>query len=311
MGMIGLEGAGGNLYQSVPLSRWFVRLRGKAMSLAFLGIPAGIFVFTPLIQFLINTTGWRSAWLILGGGSSAAIVIIALSVIRKEPESMGLRPDGDRLERGERGKVSLNPGPVTAEYSWTRSEAVRSFTFWSLVVITGLRMLSMSTVGIFRIPFYMDQGISPQIVAWAVSVEAVISAITAFPVGRAMDRFQPRFVAAASLSLFIIVLIVTMNVTRTWHVFAATILFGIMAASFMVIQNALWPDYFGGMHIGSIRGLAMPFTIVFSAIGAPLTGIIKDTTGTYTPAWFGSIGLLAISTALMLMTPKPVRPVQK
>ena len=32
-GLIGLEGAGGNLFQSVPVSRWFVRKRGRAMSM--------------------------------------------------------------------------------------------------------------------------------------------------------------------------------------------------------------------------------------------------------------------------------------
>ena len=48
-GMIGMQGAGGNLFQSVPIARWFIRMRGKAMSITFLGTTAGIFVFSPLI----------------------------------------------------------------------------------------------------------------------------------------------------------------------------------------------------------------------------------------------------------------------
>ena len=49
-------------------------------------------------------------------------------------------------------------------------------------------------------------------VAWAVSSEAIISAIIAILTGWAMDRFQPRYVASASLVAFILVFIVTINV---------------------------------------------------------------------------------------------------
>jgi len=308
-GMVGMEGGGGNLYQSVPLSRWFVRRRGKAMSMAFLGIPIGIFVFSPLTQFLINTTSWRSAWLILGGGSSVVIVLIALLVIRKEPKSMGLQPDGGLIEVEEGEDVSPRHSTLPFEYSWTRSQAVRSFAFWALTAVLGLRMLSISTLSIFRIPFYIEQGISPQLVAWALSAEAVVAAVIAIPSGWAMDRFPPRFAAAVSLIIFFIAFLVTMNVSATWHVFIATMLFGAAAASFLVIQNALWPAYFGGAHIGSIRGLTAPLTVIFSAIGGPITGAIKDATGTYIPAWQGSMILLVAATGLMFITRKPEPPV--
>ena len=309
-GFIGMEGGGGNLFQSVPLSRWFVRKRGKAMSMVFLGTPIGIFILCPLTQFLIDTTGWRSAWLILGGGGSLAIIIVALLVIRKEPQSIGLLPDGGLPDGREAEEDHLRDAHLPIEYSWTRSQTVRTFAFWSLSAVMGLRMLCISSLSLFRIPFYIEQGISPQLVAWALSAEAVVAAAMAIPAGWAVDRFQPRFVATASLCMTIIVFIVTMNVSATWHVFVATILFGAAAASFVVIQNAMWPAYFGGINIGSIRGLAVPVMTAFSAIGAPLTGAIKDATGSYIPAWLGSIALLAVGSCLMAFTPKPKPPVE-
>jgi MFS family permease len=306
-GMIGMEGAGGNLFQSVPLSRWFVRKRGKAMSLAFLGTTAGMFAFTPLIQYIITIASWRYAWLIVGCSSCLVIIIVALIIIRKDPESMGLQPDGDSVE--SEGYENRKINPSLSEYPWTRSQAIRTFSFWALIAIMGLRMFSMGTVNIFRIPFYIDQGISAQFVAWAISAEAVISALVSIPTGWAVDRFQPRYVAAVSLVSFIAVMVVTMYVTTTWHVFVATTLFGVSAASFIVSQNALWPNYFGGRHIGSIRGFAIPLTLFFSAIGAPIAGRIKDVTGSYMPAWLISIACLSIATALMLMARKPKPPV--
>jgi MFS family permease len=309
-GIIGMEGAGGNLFQSVPLSRWFIRQRGKAMSMVFLGTPIGIFILCPLTQFLIDTASWRSAWLILGGGGSLAIIIVALLVIRKEPQSMGLQPDGVPPDGREAEADHLKGVQSPIEYPWTRPQAVRTFTFWSLSTVMGLRMLCISSLSLFRIPFYIEQGISPQLVAWALSAEAVVAAAIAIPAGWAVDMFQPRFVATASLCITILVFLVTMNVTTTWHVFLATVLFGAAAASFMVIQAAMWPAYFSGINIGSIRGLAVPVMTVFSAIGAPLTGVVKDATGSYIPAWLGSIVLLVVGTCLMAFTPKPKPPVE-
>ena len=73
-------------------------------------------------------------------------------------------------------------------------------------------MLSASTIHVFRIPFIIEQGIAPDLVAWAISLEAVVAAISSVVAGRAVDRMQPRFIAAVSLILFIIMFGVTMQV---------------------------------------------------------------------------------------------------
>lgn len=281
------------------------------MAVTFVGIPVGIFIFSPLTQYLIDTMSWRAAWLILGGGGSLVIVLVGLLIVRKDPESMGLQPDGDLIEDDDTGDMSSEHPPVQAEYSWTRAQAIRSFAFWALIIVVSVNSLGWGALGMFRIPFYIERGVSPQLVAWALSAEAVMAAIIALPTGWAMDRLQPRFVVAATQIVFIIVFIVTMNVTAAWHVFAATIIFGIMGASSAIAQNALWPAYFGGKHIGSIRGLSVPLILVFSGLGAPITGAIKDATGTYKPAWLVVMALLVGATFLILMTPKPAPPAKQ
>lgn len=305
MGIIGMEGGGGNLYQSVPLSRWFILKRGKAMSLAIVGTTVGIFIFSPLAEFFIANQGWRSAWFILGCIGSIVIVLVALLVIRKDPQSMGLQPDGFPAPESDPILPEPFKSPREAEYSWSRPKAIRTRTFWALVTVHGLRMLSSSTIHVFRIPFFIEQGIAPDLVAWAISLEAVVAAISSVVAGRAVDRLQPRFVAAVSLILFIIMFVVTMLVTKTWHVFVATALFGASAAGYAVSQNTLWPNYFGSANIGSIRGLSIVTTLMFSTIGAPFSGAIKDATGSYMPAWIVSILLLVVATIVMLLTLKP------
>ena len=100
-GMTGLQGQGANLYSTVPISRWFHRMRGRAFSITFLGIPVGIFILSPVTQFLIDNVGWRDAWLILAVLGTIVTLLVAVLIIRRQPEDMGLLPDGRRGARGQ------------------------------------------------------------------------------------------------------------------------------------------------------------------------------------------------------------------
>ena len=314
IGLIGMQGGSGNLYTNVPLAKWFARKRGKAMSIAMLGILAGFAVSAPLTQLLIDHLGWRDTWRVLGIGGSVVIVVIVLSLVRRHPQDMGLLPDGDAPDEvagGEAASVgrSAPRGRPASEYSWTRSQALRNSSFWQLAIVFGMLMLGTSTMALFRVPYFIEEGISPQIVAFGLSLEAIVGAGVAVPTGMAMDRFPPKYIAAAGFSCMIGSILVAIIVTSVWQVFLSHALFGVGIVSLMVLQNAMWPLYFGSAHLGSIRGIAMPITLIFSAIGAPLTGLVKDMTGSYLPAWWAGIAALALGAVLILVTSKPRPPV--
>jgi MFS family permease len=306
VGATGIQGGGASLFMSVPLANWFMRQRGKAMSVAFIGMPLGIFVFSPLSQLLIDEVGWRDAWLILGVSAAVVIVLVALVIIRRRPEDMGLSIDGVEPAPALSHAPAHASGHAFTASSWTRSEALRSSTFWRLTAIDGLRMLAMSTVGIFRVPFFIDdKGFDAQIVAWSLSAEAVFALFVSLPTGWAVDRYQPRYVAAASTAVMVVGFLLTMTASSVIHVFAATSVLGIGIASFIICQNAIWPAYFGHANIGAIRGASTPVMLVFSAVGAPLTGISRDVTGSFVYAWVAGTVLLVVAMALLFVTPRP------
>lgn len=312
MGLNGLQGVAGNLYAMVPISRWFVRDRGKAMSRVVMGTIVGIFIAAPLTQFLIGGIGWRSTMVALGIAGGVLIALLALP-IKREPAEMGLLPDGDSREghpgeEGGRGEKPETKDGKHTEYSWTRAEAVRSFAFWKLAVAFGISMFAVSTFGLFRVPFFVSRGIDPQIVAYTLSVEAVGNFAMTFPIGYAMARVQARYLMVFSLLASVGSFLVAMATTQVWHAFLATSLFGIGAVSRTILQNTMWPDYFGSRNVGSIRGLAMPLMMAFSFGGAPFAGMVRDATGSFLPAWWVAIGLLALSALLFLVTPKPTTP---
>ena len=310
IGGIGIQGAGASLYISVPISNWFRRRRGQAMAIAFLGIPAGIFVFPILTQFLIARWGWQTAWLVLAAFAGPLLIFVGLFIMRRQPSDYGLLPDADLPVANEEGPDDTRSSPPPAEYSWTRAQALRSPTFWRLALILGLLQFSTSSVGLFRIPHFVERGIDPALIGFAYQGEAIASVVAGLPIGFALDRFQARYLASATIIPRVLSVLATIYATTVLYAVAATVLNGLAAASFVVVQNFIWPSYFGSRHIGAIRGASLAVTLPFAAIGAPVAGMVRDATGSYLPVWWASIALLVVGSVLMLLTPKPRPPNQ-
>ncbi len=70
-GLSGFGGPSGQLLTVVPVAKWFQRKRGWALAIATMGMPFGNLLLIPLAQVLIDGPGWRTAWLVLGGGGVA------------------------------------------------------------------------------------------------------------------------------------------------------------------------------------------------------------------------------------------------
>lgn len=300
MGLVGLAGPGA-LVTSVPVAKWFVRRRGLAMSCVALGIPAGGVLFIPLTQVLIDSYGWRNAWMIMGAGGAGVIVPLSLLFVRRQPEDLGLRPDG----------VQAPPPHQTAataprdERSWTRQEAMRTTSFWQLTVAFSLVGFALSTVAVHRIPHLIDRGLEPRLVAYATALDAVAAGVTTVVMGLYASRIPARFLGAAGFAIVTLAIYLTMIAGSTPVMFLAMITFGAGIGGLVLIQNYVWADYFGRMHLGSIRGVVMPITLIVGGFGAPLAGYIRDATGSYTTIWIAAMALFVAGTVLLVVSAPP------
>ena len=305
VGLIGFQ-SGQALYTTVPIASWFERKRGKAMAFAFSGVPVGIGVSGPLTQALIDWVGWRSAWVVLGVGGGAVIVLAALLLVRRRPEDMGLEIDG--APAGGEAEAGAGRPSGAVEYPWTRQEAMRTRAFWMLAVAFGLFMFGTTSLSVFRIDFFVERGLSPSVAAWSLMADAAASTAVSVSAGFFLDRFSLRGIAAWGFGVLAVSYVVTMTTASAAQMTAAMLLFGLGIATGMVAQNAIWPAYFGRAHLGAIRGSALPVTLAFSALGAPVAGLTRDYAGGYYAAWWTAIALFLAAAALILATPKPRPP---
>ncbi|MDA0232512.1 MAG: MFS transporter [Chloroflexi bacterium] len=195
MGLVGMSGPGA-LVTTVPVMKWFVRNRGKAIAYTSLGVPLGALIFLPLTQVLIDAWGWRTAWIVLGIIGGAIIIPLSIIFVRRQPEDMGLQPDGDVAEEVEEGSDPTAP-VFAGERSWTTAEAVRSPVFWRLVAVFSLVALGVGTVGVHRIPAFQDRGLDAGVISIAAALDAVAAGAATFTMGMLVRRVAVRYLGAA------------------------------------------------------------------------------------------------------------------
>ena len=154
VGALGLHELG-QLTGPVVVAKWFVRRRGRAMALATLGQPMGGMVMAPIIGLLIVTVGWRQTWALMGIALLVVMVPIVLLLVRRQPEDMGLKPDGDPAESEAPSRPLGAPGPPPAkpETTWTLREALHTRTVWVLMVALNLIGLSAGVFTIHMVPY--------------------------------------------------------------------------------------------------------------------------------------------------------------
>jgi len=105
--------------------RWFTLKRGLALSITSSGASFGMFIFPPLTTALITMYGWRGAYLILGSLAACAIIGCASFIVR-DPERMGLHPDGQLRELLVPERAAMD---IAESASFTLAEARHTGAF--------------------------------------------------------------------------------------------------------------------------------------------------------------------------------------
>ncbi|MBI4306930.1 MAG: MFS transporter, partial [Chloroflexi bacterium] len=308
MGLVGMSGPGA-LVTSVPVLKWFVRDRGKAVAFMSLGIPIGAVIFVPLTQVLIETRGWREAWVILAVIGVGVIAPLAFLFVRRQPEDLGLRPDGAESPPAQpAGNVSVVPG--VEEATWTVGEVVRSATFWRLTVVFSMVSLAVGTIALHRIPAFMDRGLDPGLISFATAFDAVCAGASTFSMGFLVRRLPARFLGGAGFIFLASASVLTIYASNFAIMFISMAVFGLGIGGMMFLQNFMWADYFGRRHLGSIRGLVTPITLVVGGAGAPVAGYVRDATGSYDAIWWAGVVLMAVAALAMVLTLPPKKAVR-
>ena len=278
------------------VGEWFSRRRGFATALSGVGGSLSVMSIPLINNAVIVRYGWEAGWLVLGVIVWVVLVLPSVIFVRDRPEQLGLLPDGDTPTDHAPGQssvatpeavapekvVSREPSPViVGDHQWTVAGVLRDATFWKLLAVpatsgmvgTGLVFHTVSLLG--------SRGISPTWALTLITLQALIATCGALGAGWLTDRVAAgRLLAAAMLCLAAASFLVLVMPTP-WLAILYAVLLGLHGSIIRSTGMVVWINYYGRMHQGAIRGIAMAAMIFSAAIGPLPLALSVDWFDTY------------------------------
>ena len=298
------------LAMMVVVPKWFVAQRGRAVALTSMGHRLGQLVLPPLTLLLVSLGGWRTATVAQGLMVWGIAIVPAGLFLRRQPEDMGLLPDGVTPEQLEgRGDSTEDRAAaaarerIEAEVSLSAREVVRLPAFYLLTLANMLNPFAAAGLNLHLFPYLTDQGIPEVIAVAAVTTWFFVGVPGTLIAGFLAERFSSRTVAIVGFALMAAPVFLLPWVRSAPLAFVFAVTHGLGQGT-MVVLRMLWPDYFGRRNLGAIRGLTHPAQNLAIA-GGPLVGaLIFDVTGGYTLAFLTyAVGLLGAAVCIFFARP--------
>ena len=297
---------GGQLVGPAVLAKWFIRRRGRVMAISAVGISGGGLVIAPTAGWLVSEFGWRTAWVVLGVLTILVITPAAALLMRRQPEDVGLLPDGARPSAQSTAGVSSIKDPTRTdyEYPWTVRQAFRTRALWVLLAVQTLATLALMPMLFHQVAYIQDKGFGLATATGVATTLAGFAIVGKLVYGYLVERIAPRWVLAmclipAGLSLFLLV-----GAQGTAMLYAYAVVHGTTMGGFLPLMNVVFAEYFGRHHMGAIRGAITPVGNVMGAVSPVIAGWMWVATGSYNApfmilalAWIaaGALALTAVA----------------
>ena len=289
----------GNLVVNVTLGKWFVERRGRSVALAGMGISLSGIVLPILATYSVDAFGWRTSWQLLALGTGVMTLPMAF-IVRRAPEDFGLHPDGISPDQVSAGQGEAASADFAS--SMTRAQAMRTSTFYTLVLAFGLFQISITVMLLQTIPLMTDAGYSRFIASSMISLASIPAFLSKPAWGILIDRYSPKKLAAIGAALTggaVLVIVYSIATRFDALVYSGFIMMGFGWGGLLPLQEVIWATTFGRRYLGSVRSTALPFVLGMAALGPVLVAYYYDQVGNYDLALV-AIAVCNLGSALML-----------
>lgn len=303
-----------HLVINVSISRWFVRKRGRAIAIANLGQGIAKVCIPLIAASLFVWLGWRATWGVFGIIIMALVIAPAVVYMRRRPEDMGLTPDGspapgpDVSDQIRGGKTSTElRDALTADVPWRGQEVLRSRAFWLIAILFSIADFGISGLNFYVFAYVTDIGFSTIVAATVMSVIASSQLGSTLIWSFISERVDVRNATMAKFFIQAAGLILAIASDRLSSIYVGFFLYGIGLGGTQVLQEVIWANYFGRLSLGTVRGLSLPVTLIFAAIGPPFFGFLFDATNSYLVSFVIFAAALIVSALMTSFVRRPVK----
>lgn len=289
------------LVSTTSIAQWFQQRRGRVIGLSMVAFAIFQRFYLPILQDIINTHGWQTAWIILGLTMLVVVLPLLGIFLRDRPEDFGLLPDGKVIDADD------NDEEVIIEDNWSLSEVIRTPIFW--VFLTG-RFLggAFGTALIFhQISLFENLGHTAETATATYGQIVLISAGFTLFSGWLLDRLKPGYVISAQMLGLIIACGLAIIMTNEWMILAYSVGFGFFMGMGSVFDGTVWVNLFGRLHQGAIRGFVATVLVIGTSVGPSILAVSYDTVGNYAPSLLLAMLMCGLIMVLALLVKPPQR----
>ncbi|MEU4766968.1 MFS transporter [Actinosynnema sp. NPDC023794] len=281
--------------------RWFVKHRGLVTGILTAGGATGQLVFLPVVAALSESSGWRSASVVVSV-AALAVVPLVLLFLRDHPADVGVPPYGG----DEVVPVPPSTGGSARRAIGALTSAARTGPFWFLAA--GFAICGATTnglVGTHFIPAAHDHGMPTTTAAGLLALVGIFDIAGTVLSGWLTDRVDSRILLAVyyalrGASLLVLPQLFHDSVHPSMLVFI--IFYGLDWVATVPPTVALCRQVFG-LSAPVVFGWVFASHQIGAAIAATAAGLTRDHFGDYAPAWYVA-GLLSIGAAFLSMKVK-------
>jgi MFS family permease len=282
---------------NIILAPWFHRRRGLAVSLAFNGATLGGVLVTPALIQLVAALGFARALAIAALVSLVTLLLMAVAIMRRGPETLGAGPDGDAPRAGP-------PRPAVGDDRRWRRDALSTWRFWSVSAPFALGLAAQ--VGVLtHLVALVTPALGASGAARVVSTTTTAALIGRLATGFVVDRVNRRLVTSATLVVQLAGLALLAREPSAVGVYAGCALFGLGVGNLTTLPGLILAVEWPRERFSSLVGLVVGINQLTFAFGPSLVGVVRDWAGAYGAALGVCAALQAISAVLILLGPGP------
>lgn len=262
--------------------------RGKAISLAALGHPAGEALLPMIAVATAAALGWRATWLAAAG---LVVVLLAPAIV------VALRHHTARHAEHLARAAAL---PTSAARDWTRAEVLRDPRFY--LKLPAVLAPAFIVTGVFFHQTHLAEARAWELATFAqgFAVFAVATVASAVLAGPLVDRFG----AVRLLPFFLLPLaagLVAFGASDDPAVaFVFMALGGMTQGLGGTTVQSMWAERYGVRHLGAIRALAQALAVLSTSGSPVLLGALIDAGASVPSLAFGLAAYTGVAIALVI-----------
>ena len=298
--LIGLgTGSMALVFAATVANAWFVKRRGLVIGILTAGGAAGQLVFLPLVAYLAEATSWIVASLLIAAAALAVLPLV-VALLRDRPADLGLAPYG-----GDSLVTPMVPTGTSAAglALGALQRAGRTKAFWALASAFAIcGATTNGLIGIHFIPSAHDHGMATTTAAGLLMLVGVFDIVGTVASGWLTDRVDPRLLLVTyytfrGVGLLLLPWLLADTVHPSMVVFI--VVYGLDWVATVPPTAVLCRRLFGDQGT-IVFGWVFAWHQFGAAAAALTAGIIRDTFGSYTYAWFGGAALCLIAAVLSI-----------